>query len=220
MEEPTMATVDEPTPGTLEELVDRLGGIPLSRILTRPAPGTATEEDLLAALKEPEKRICELVDGVLVEKAMGTREALLAGLIVYFFWEYLRRNKIGKALGADGMLRLMPGLVRVPDVSFLSKDRLPDGQIPDQAIAPLAPDLAVEVVSKSNTRKEIQRKIKEYFLTGARLVWVIYPKRGTAESYTAPDVKHKVGKQQALDGGDVLPGFRLSLKELFEVAEE
>jgi Uma2 family endonuclease len=215
-----MATVEEPTPETMADLLARLGDVPLGRILTKPPPGTATEADVIAAAEAPRKRLCELVEGVLVEKPMGTREALLAGLIVHFLWEYLRQNKIGKALGADGMLRLMPGLVRIPDVSFLSRGRLPGGRLPDAPIAPLAPDLAVEVVSEGNTRREIQRKLRDYFLTGTRLAWVVYPKTRTAESYTAPDDKKKIGKQQALDGGDVLPGFRLALKDLFDLAEE
>src|SRR6266851_3638078 len=71
------ATIDAPSMETMEDLVRGLGGVPLERILLKPAPGTATEKDLIAALQGPRKRICELVDGVLVEKPLGTLEAIL-----------------------------------------------------------------------------------------------------------------------------------------------
>jgi Uma2 family endonuclease len=208
-----------PPPETLAELMERLGDVPLERIRLRPPPGTATEEDVLAALDSPRKRLCELVHGVLVEKAMGTREALLAVLIAHFLWNYLEIHDLGIALGADGALRLVPGLVRIPDVCFISWTRLPQGKLPPERIARLAPDLAVEVLSEGNTRKEIQLKIRDYFLAGAQLVWVVYPKTQTAEVYTSPTRRRRVGKNQALEGGPVLPGFRLPLRELFARAE-
>jgi hypothetical protein len=70
-------TLTAPPDESLADLVERLGGIPLDRIRMRPPPGTATEEDVLAALEAPRKRICELIDGVLVEKAMGYSESVL-----------------------------------------------------------------------------------------------------------------------------------------------
>jgi len=85
----------------------------------------------------------------------------------------------------------------------------------DQPIAVLVPDLAVEVISKRNTPGEMRRKLRDYFLSGVRLVWLIYPKTQTAEVYRAPDRKKRVGKTGSLDGEDVLPGFRLPLSELF-----
>src|SRR6266566_863933 len=103
--------------------VDRLrrhfGMIPAERILLEPAPGTATEDDVLR-VNERKERLCELVDGVLVEKAMGTKEGLLGVWLAYLIWDYLVKHPIGLGLGGDGMLRLFPGLVRVPDVSFLA----------------------------------------------------------------------------------------------------
>src|SRR5438270_11186157 len=106
---------------TLADLLHSLGDVPLERIRRRPPPGMATEEDVVRARDSIEKRLCELVEGVLVEKAMGTREGLLAGLIVYSFWHFLKQNKLGKAFGADSFMRLTPGLVRIPDVAFVSR---------------------------------------------------------------------------------------------------
>src|SRR3954453_18588796 len=115
---------EAPEEGTLAELLYRLGDVPLERIRRRPAPGTATEEDVVRARDTGERRLCELVEGVLVEKPMGTREGLLAGIILHWLWTFLEKEKLGKAFGADGFMRLMPGLVRIPDVSFVSRERL------------------------------------------------------------------------------------------------
>jgi Uma2 family endonuclease len=200
----------------LAELLERLGDVPLERIRMRPPPGTATEQDVITTWTGPNRRLCELVDGVLVEKAMGTKEAGLALFLGGRLLEYGERNDIGTALGADGMLRLFPGLVRIPDVSFFTWQRLPNEDIPsDEAIAAIVPDLAVEILSRNNTKKEIQRKLRDYFLAGTQLVWVIQPKTQTAQVYTSPTTGRRIGKDGRLDGGTVVPGFTLSLRELF-----
>ena len=74
-------------------------------------------------------------------------------------------------VGEAGMMRISQGLVRIPDVSFVSWDRLPEGKVPSEPIPALAPDLAVEVLSQGNTAKEMNRKRREYFEAGVRLVW-------------------------------------------------
>jgi Uma2 family endonuclease len=199
----------------LAELMERLGNVPLDRIRMHPPPGTATEKDVLAALREPRKRLCELIDGVLVEKAMAVRESLLAAALIHLLADFVQQNDLGVVLGADGMIRLFPGQVRIPDVSFIAWGRLPGEEVPDEAIGSVVPNLTVEVLSRGNTRPEMKRKLREYFLAGVELVWVIAPKTQTAEMYTAPDECRQVGKGGSLDGGDVLPGFRASLKELF-----
>jgi Uma2 family endonuclease len=201
--------------GTLADLLRQIGNVPPERIRALPAPGTATEKDVITALDGPEKRLYELVDGVLVEKTMGTKEGVLAGLIVYFLWDFLEENDLGLVAGADGPVRLQLGLVRIPDVSFVSWERLPGGELPDAAIAPIVPDLAIEVLSAGNTKGEMERKLRDYFEAGVRLVWLIQPKTQTATVYTAPTKVRRIGKEGVLDGGGILPGFRLSLRELF-----
>lgn len=207
-------------PPSLAEVVKKLGGVSLKRIWSHPAPGTATEKDLLAAQRHPRGKLLELVDGVLVEKAVGTRAGYLAGLVFLKIGVFLQQHKIGRVLPGDSSLRLIPGLVRVPDVSFISKVQIPGGKFPRDAIASLYPDLAVEVLSRSNTRGEMQRKLKDLFLSGTRLVWVIDPKPETAKVYRAPDVAQDVGKTGTLDGEDILPGFSIKLDELFAEADE
>jgi Uma2 family endonuclease len=205
---------------TLEELMEQLGNIPLSRVRMQPPPGTATEEHLAAAGKHAGRKLVELVEGVLVEKAVGTREALLGGIVVHLMWNYLEVHKLGKALPGDAWLRLMPGLVRVPDVAFVSWARMPGGRFPRQRVAALVPDLAVEILSEGNTRQEINRKLRDYFLASTTIAWVIDPRKETARVYHAPDESRRVGKTGSLDGEDVLPGFKLSLGDLFARADE
>ena len=199
---------------TMADLLRRLGRIPAHRVRIRPSPGTATERDVLA-VERREGRICELVDGVLVEKVMDYGESRLAFELITYLGIFLREHNLGTAAGPDGLLKLTTGLVRVPDVSFVSWARLPGGKIPSQPIPKLPLDLAVEIISKGNTPAEMSRKLREYFKAETRLVWFLYPKTKTARVYTAPTTWVEVGEDGALDCGDVLPGFRLPLRELF-----
>lgn len=104
--------------------------------------------------------------------------------------------------------------MRIPDAAFTSWERLPGKVIPKVAIPYLAPDLAVEVQSESNTKQEMDRKLKDYFFAGVRLVWYIDLEKRTAAVFTSPDQGTTVAEGQDLGGGDVLPGFRLPLRRL------
>ncbi len=103
----------------------------------------------------------------------------------------------------------------IPDVAFASWDRLPKRQVPTDPIPDLAPDLAVEVLSKANTSEEMRRKRREYFASSVRLVWLVDPDARTVTVFTAPEQSKELNEDQILDGGDVLPGFTLALRELF-----
>jgi Uma2 family endonuclease len=109
---------------TVADLLDRLGGIPASRVRLVPTPGTATEQDVID-VHDRTNRLCELVDGVLVEKVMGFDESRFSVLLATFLVAFLNRNDIGTIVGADGIMRLFPGLVRIPDVAFISWKRYP-----------------------------------------------------------------------------------------------
>ncbi len=203
---------------TVADVLERLGDIPANRVRWHPSPGTATERDLIAIVDGPNKRLCELVDGTLVEKAVGQYESRLAYLIGHFLENYLEKNDLGIGYGADAMLRIVAGRVRLPDVSFVSWEKLPNRELPAEPIADLVPDLAVEVLSASNTRREMENKRREYFQGGARLVWEIDPATQSARAYTSPDSFQDIGPDGALDGGEVLPGFILPLRQLFDRA--
>ena len=115
------------------------------------------------------------------------------------------------------MMRLFPGLVRIPNAAFISWERYPKGK--RKAIPAVVPDLIVEVLSKGNTSKEMNRKLGEYFRAGVRLVWYVNPKQRTVRVYTAPDRSTLLREDQSLDGDDVLPGFSLSIRDWFAEAE-
>jgi Uma2 family endonuclease len=200
---------------TLQELVDRLGGIPLSRILAKPAPGTATEADLLA-VNDHKRHLCELVDGVLVEKAMGFRESLLAGVLIGVLRAFVVPRNLGLVTAPDGSIKLFAGLIRLPDVAFISWSRIPGGRVPDEPMPRLAPDLAIEVLSKGNTKSEMRRKRRECFEAGVDVVWEVDPKRRTVSVYRRGHGKPVVYDQtQTIEADGVLIGFRLVLADLF-----
>ena len=171
-------------------------------------------------LLDHQDRICELIDGVLVEKTMGYIESLLAIALSGYLRDYVKAHKLGIILGEAGTLRILPGQVRIPDVSFISWDKFPGGKLPQVQIPAVAPDLAVEVLSPGNTEGEMQRKLHDYFAAGVRLVWYIEPATRTAKVYTSPDLCTQLNETQSLTGGEVLPGFQLSLHDLFAEIEE
>ena len=214
-----MATAIASSPlWTLADLAEIFGPLPAHRLRSNPPPGSATEQDV-QEIHLREDRLYELVEGVLVEKDMGFFESYLALLLGSILEDFAYRHKRGIVVGADGMMRLASGLVRIPDVSFISWRRLPRRRIPRDPIPKLAPDLAVEVLSAGNTKKEMDRKLQDYFQAGVRLVWYVDPKARTVTVYTAPDQATVLTAEDILDGGAVLPGFSLSLREFFARAD-
>ena len=152
---------------TLADVLQQLGGISPRRIRFRPAPGTATEEDVVK-IRDRERRLFELVDGILVEKVMGYWESVLAIELARLLGNFVNRRKSGTIAGEAGMLRLSPGLVRIPDLSFISRVRLARHHRARAPILPLAPDLAIEVLSEGNTPKEMaQRSVSTSVLVAA-----------------------------------------------------
>jgi Uma2 family endonuclease len=204
---------------TAADMQEHLGGIPLERIRMVPPPGTATVEDVERTRNET-GHICELVDGVLVEKAVGLFESRVAAILVHFIERYLDAHDLGITVGEAGTLRILSGVVRAADVAFIRWERLPGGELPEKTPVPdLVPDLAVEVLSRGNTPGEMERKLREHFEAGVRLVWLIDPKTRTARVHTAVEQSVFVDQDGTLFGDDVLPGFEVSLKELFARAQ-
>ena len=206
------------TATTFEEILARIG-VPSDRVLLHPTPGSATIEDVIA-LHDHEDRLCELVDGVLVEKTIGFRESSLACVLIQLLLNFLEQHRLGIVAGPDGMIELAPGLVRIPDVSFISRDQFPDGRPGPEAVPLLSPTLAVEVLSDSNTKAEMARKLREYFAAGSKLVWYLDPVARSVRVHAAVDTFTDLDESGTLDGGDVLPSFRLPIREWFARAED
>jgi Uma2 family endonuclease len=140
---------------------------------------------------------------------------LLAGFLFEVLSRLVRAGKLGLVTTADGTVRLWAGRVRIPDVAFFSWDRIPGRRVPRDPMPTLAPDLAVEVLSVSNTRREMRLKREDYFRAGVRLVWEVDPRTRTVQVYTSPEESTTLAESDTLDGGAVLPGFSLPLRELF-----
>lgn len=212
---PTTPPTPSPFPAgwTLADLQEHLGNIPADRIVLNPPPGFATEQDLLYLADRD--RLCELEFGTLVEKTMGWYESLLASLIVMRIGRYLDTHDLGHILGANGTLKILPSIVKIPDVSFISWSRFPKTKLPRRPIPALIPDLAVEVLSEGNTKREMPTKLGKYFDAGVLLVWYVDPKSRTATMWQHRDQPIQVAIDGELEGFDVLPGLRISLSQLF-----
>ncbi len=211
-----MGRIRNPFPPTwaLADLIEHLGDISPRRIRLRPAPGKAEERHVVAIL-ERENRLYELTEGVLVEKIMGYLESYLAMELGRLMGNFVAEHDLGILTGPDGALRLIRGLVRIPDITFVAWEHMPERRFPDEALPDLTPDLAVEILSEGNTPGEMDRKLRDYFFAGTRLVWYIEPERRSVRVYTSPDQCVERNEQQTLDGGTVLPGFALPLTQLF-----
>ena len=212
--EPQAEAIDQET---VAELLARLGGVPAERVLMRPTPGTATEADAIESGSRY-GRLCELVDGTLVEKPVGMFESIVASVINRLLGNFVAAGRLGVIAGEQGMMRVVPGQLRMADVSFTSWARLPADYTTNPAPR-VSPDLAVEVLSESNTATEMARKRAEYFRGGTKLVWIVDPVGRTFSAYRpgqAEPTVHGVG--DVIDGGEALPGFTLDIADVFEQA--
>jgi Uma2 family endonuclease len=212
-----MATVTELNLADLEtfgEVLEALGGISPDRVRLKPRFGTATEADLEAVNNEG-RGIYERIDGVLVSKPLGKLESILAGALIAILRAFVMPRRLGIVTAPDGPMRLAPTTTRFPDVAFISWDSIPAGPLSERLLADVVPDLAIEVLSPSNTRAEMARKRRESFAAGVKLVWEFNPADRTVAVFVGPEHPIVLDATQTLDGGDVLPGFALPLAELF-----
>jgi hypothetical protein len=128
-----------PMPETFVELHRQLGEVPLDRIRMDPLPGTATEHDVVTAYDNIQKRLCELVDGVLIERAVGIYESVHATHVMCALYEYVEKEDLGVVLGAGMGYRLKPGLVRMPSVTYVPWKWFPNERLPDEELSTIAP---------------------------------------------------------------------------------
>ena len=166
----------------------------------------------------PDDMLYEVVDGQVVEKTMGAFETGIASLLAEILGTFARANRLGRFFN-EMLFRIDIGqdLQRRPDVAFVSHARWPyNRRVPDVPVWDMVPDLAIEVISPSNSASAVHRKIHDYFKAGVTRVWVVYPEQAEVYIYSTPQQIQVVGVGQELDGGDLLPGFRLPVAVLFE----
>jgi Uma2 family endonuclease len=161
----------------------------------------------------------EIVNGQRLEKPpMGFFEIGLASFLLEYLMPFVRTNQLGRArMETLFLLDPVRGLERRPDVAFISYQRwAKNRKMPRVNAWAVVPNLAVEIISPTNLAEEIAVKIQEYFRAGVQLVWVIYPIPGQVYVYESSTQVRILEKQHELDGGQVLPGFRLPVAALFE----
>jgi Uma2 family endonuclease len=177
-------------------------------------PATMDVEAFEAFTQLPENngRDFEFIAGKVVEKMVSRpRQSSVAMRLGGYMTVFVLQHNLGRVTGADGGYRV--GRERyIPDVAYISKARQPVQ--PEDAYNPLPPDLAVEVVSPSNTDEDIRVKVMNYVAVGA-VVWVIDPDRQRVEVYQPGQAVIVLGAGTTLDGGTLLPGFTLALADLF-----
>lgn len=177
-------------------------------------PTLLTAEDLPYVM--PDEVVCELVAGELIcEPLPGEDHGLVAASLLVHLGAFVREHRLGRVYSETGFVVARgPDTVRGPDASFVSAHRA----VQTVRRGPFfegAPDLAVEVLSPSNTKKEIAAKIREYFAAGAQAVWVADPSRRTVTVHLREGEPATLSDGDTLDGGAVLPGFRLPVAEIF-----
>lgn len=165
-------------------------------------------------LPESDELTYELSEGVLVREPRpgrphGTAAALAAYHLVAYALEHggFVTTETGYVLGED------PPTVRGPDVAYTLSDPVSYGKA--AGFIRGAPDLAVEMISPTNRWADMRAKIRQYFEAGSRLVWIVHPETRSVVVHTSPDASRTLGDADTLDGGDVLPGLRLDVAQLF-----
>jgi Uma2 family endonuclease len=173
------------------------------------AQGTASGEDV---------ERYEVIDGVRVEREpMAAFETVLASWLCHLMNGFAAGKKLGLAVNEVlFVLNAARNLNRRPDVAFVSYARSTTSVVAREPARNVVPDLAIEIVSPTNLAEEIDRKITDYFQAEVRLVWVFYPDSGRVYVYQSPTHVSILERTATLDGGEVLPGFRLPIAQLYE----
>lgn len=178
-----------------------------------------TNEEFLEVAQLPEnaeKRL-ELIDGVIYEMPPSNkRNTITAMRVGRFVGSFVDARGLGYVTGADGGFELRPGTVRQPDVAFIAKERVSNLE---GVTFSGAPDLVIEVISPSESSRDVLDKVRLYLETGAQIVWTMYPEVQVVDAYRLNEngslVIDTFGINDVLDGGTVLPGFRLAVKDVF-----
>ena len=182
-----------------------------------PARQLMTAEDLYSMPDDDVRH--ELQAGVLISEPLpGARHGRVAVELARILANFVREYRLGVVIGNDSgfVLARRPDTVRGPDVSFVVAERYkavgdPKGPFPG------APDLAVEVLSPSNSPAAIHAKVADYLAAGTRLVWVVDPETRTVSVHGPLLSPRRLAEADVLDGGDVLPGLEIRVGELFEI---
>jgi Uma2 family endonuclease len=176
-----------------------------------------TPEELLRITDRP---MPELIDGQLVERPpIGQKADAVAARILRLVGNHVDLHQLGVVNGSQGSFQIFPDdpkKVRIPDVSFTRRERLPEGGV-EEGHGKTVPDLVVEVISPNDLAVELFEKVQDFLSVGVSLVWVANPETRNVHVYRADGSTALLRSGDSLDGEDILPGFQCPVDQLFVI---
>jgi Uma2 family endonuclease len=176
---------------------------------------TFTAEELFKMPKDGFRY--ELVKGELRKMSpAGSEHGAIIVKVTIRLGQHVESNKLGVCFGAETGFKIAtdPDTVRAPDVAFVSREHIPESGI-TKKFWPGAPDLAVEVLSPGDSYEEVDEKVGDWLAAGTRAVWVVNPRKRSVTVYHSTKDVERLSESDELDGGDVVPGFRCKVSEIF-----
>jgi len=176
-----------------------------------------TDEEFMALSRDGHRY--ELINGELIDRGhLGAKHSYTTVLLSSALFPLVLDKKLGALFDSSTAFKMKNGNKRAPDISFFAKDRLQGLTDIPAGFLEGAPDLAIEILSPNNTVEEINGKLVEYFENGSRLVWVINSYQHYVLVYrSAQEPERLLKSTDCLDGEDVIPGFSLSVADLFQM---
>jgi Uma2 family endonuclease len=184
----------------------------MSAVLERTTVKKMTADEFEAS---PFAETHELIRGELYPiMPAGTLHGVVTNRLSTYISFFVMENGLGEVTAAETGFKLLNQSCVGADIGFIGKENLAKFGVPE-SFFPTAPDLAVEVVSPSNTSEEISTKVEDYLSSGSRLVWIVYPKRKVVVVYRMNNTINFLHETDELNGEDVLPNFCLPLNKIF-----
>ena len=164
----------------------------------------------------PETARYEVIDGRIVEKPMGCYPVAVASILQIHLGSFVEQTGLGRSV-SEMLFRFDAKTQYCPDVAFISHEKWPVHlRAPKKQPWNIIPDVPIEVISETDRAEDVLSKTRHYFDAGVRAVWLIYPSLELIHVYESFTRIQVLTKQDTLDGGDIIPGFRLPLATLFK----
>jgi Uma2 family endonuclease len=173
-----------------------------------------TEEQFLRLPADGHKY--ELVEGEVREVPTSVRHDQIVIRLARLLGPFA--DEVGILVGSQAGFRMKNGNIRCPDLSLTCYERLPGGEVPE-GFGDFAPDFCIEIISPTEERADMERKLEEYFASGARLVWHLFPEKQTIRAYSSPTDFTEYSPEDEIRVDDLLPGFHSGVADLFAISK-